>query len=464
MKSFVDVTEKDWFYNEVMEATNLYLEGGEAFISGIPYSTFKPDAPYLYEEHTGEQNKKVFTLSKKINPTATNPLYVYVDGVQTVYKECRDNGSGTSDVELYSAPRNGSVVSFVSLGEPKVDKFGKPNLDAGGQYPRFTIPEGSQYFFDPFSRNFQEYLYAFGRRLKRIKVPDHHWQLYPHSQIAANNIGDDQESYIVSPQGTVYVPFNLHKVTVRFSYQTKASGAAYPVSRTRTFVPEAPSGVVQYTNRFFPNAYITRAEAFHLLDKLRRMLFQRFTDQDPPSPSFSEEYTAYGGQRTFKLRNRFVFDKLEVYVNGKLLASGNYFEFDDHTIVFYTPLNEGDNVRFVQFKIASDRFEDVGQEKKMYIEATGEEISLGGGSYDTWWVKSVVDMEDEVLNDGTHLIEGIPITKFNAGRAVVDAWYNPGAGAQQPQIWFMPKTLMTRAQAVVILNRFRKWAIERFKV
>lgn len=167
MPTWVDVVEGDWFYNEVVEASNIYLEDGKPLIEGIPYNVFQDGAPYIYEEHIGSTGKKIFSLSQNITPTADNPLYVYVDGVQTVYKSITVNATtGNSDVELYFAPKLGAVVSFASYGIPDVDKFGKSKYSGIVYYPKYTLQYASTYYYDPFSRKYQEYVYAFGRPLK----------------------------------------------------------------------------------------------------------------------------------------------------------------------------------------------------------------------------------------------------------------------------------------------------------
>lgn len=128
MISWADVSEKDWFYNEVMEASNYLMGDGEPFIQGIAYGSFESNAPYLYEEQNGAAGQKVFTVQGKITPSADNPLFVFVDGTQTLYKEIRvnPNDPNKTDIELYYAPPAGSVVAFSSLGKPALDRFGKP--------------------------------------------------------------------------------------------------------------------------------------------------------------------------------------------------------------------------------------------------------------------------------------------------------------------------------------------------
>jgi hypothetical protein len=465
MRNFVDVQEGDWFYNEIMEAANLTLADGTDFISSIPYSSFNTGAPYLYEEQPGEQGKTYFHLTKLVQPTVDNPLYVYIDGVQTVYKAWYINGSSLTDVELYVSPKAGTIVSFVSLGEPSVDGFGKPSLIGNESYPAHVLDHAATYFYDPFSRRFQEYCFAFGRKLRRLTIPDAVWAAGTATSVVAAYIKDNQEVYCVSPTGTLYMPYNLNSVSISFQYTSLESGSV--VIRGGTFKATAPTGNVQYNNRFFPQALITRAEAFYLVEKLRRTFYQRFSDADYPRASFEDEFHATDGQRVFKLNNRYIVGTglLKVYVNDALVSSTTYNEFDDHTVIFNVPKTLGTKITFMQTKSTSSRFKDTGAVKSMYVTATDTIVPIGGGSVNSYWVASVMDLEEERLSDGSYLIEGFDITTLTAeGYAVVDEQFNPITGTQDPEKWFMPKTLLTRAQSAAFLNRLRKWSIDKFKV
>jgi hypothetical protein len=472
MRSFIDVTPSDWFFEDVSEAANTYLEDGEPLITSIPYSTFQDGAPYLYEEHVAIDHQSYFTLSQLVQPTDDNPLYVYIDGVQTIYQAWYINDRGTTDVQLYSGVRGGAVVSFVSVGKPQVDRFGKPNLNAGYSYPEKVLDHGDTYIYDPFNRSYQEYCFAFGRKLKRLNVPDSDWANMSEFDVCDKWIGDKQDVYAVSPRsGKIFLPMNLNNVTLTFQYLSLENGTIRV--RGGDFKATAPTGVVAFNNRFFPNAKITRAEAFHLINKLRKSFYQRFTDSEPPSADFQEVYYAYDGQAVFKLKNRYTVGdgSLKVYIGSDeemtliTTSSGLYREFDDHTILFTPPLPLGKKVVFERHKTGSTRFKDVGYEKNMLIGSTGDVVPVGGGDTNTWWVRSVLDMENEKYNDTEYLIQGIGITKFGTnGEAVVDEDYNPEQGTEEEETWFMPKTLLTRAQAVTFLNRFRKWCINSFKL
>lgn len=466
MLNWIDVNEGDWFYDEIVEASRIELEDGEPFIKGIPYTEFEIGAPFIYEEKVAGAGQKVFTLDIVIEPTPDNPLFVYIDGVQTVYKDVRNPGTTpiTTEVELYYAPKEGAIVSFASFGIPKVDDFtGKPvSPISTPEYPSYFLSDGANYYYDKFSRKYNEYLYAFGKALKRADVPDIDWGVMEGNEVAEKYIGLNTDIYCVAPWGKVFLPYNLNNVTCKFVYTVNENG--FISQKSVDFKPTSSS--VWYNNRFFPNAKISRAEAFVLIDRLRKTFYSRFTDLDAPTYELDQTIVAYQGQKVFKLNGTYPAGKgiLDVEVNGVNKDVGvDYIEVDNHTVEFTYPLYEGDEVRFSFSNDVSTRFQDVGYLTSIYNQDTGEFITVDGRVSNSWWSPHVLAMEQETFEDGEYLIQGIDITKFRDGYPVVDSYYEPVPGVDDPQKYFMPNTLLTRAQAVTFLNRFRKWCIERFK-
>jgi len=63
------------------------------------------------------------------------------------------------------------------------------------------------------------------------------------------------------------------------------------------------------------------------------------------------------------------------------------------------------------------------------------------------------------------LIQGYNDVKYDSdGTILVDDMYNPIYGSTRTNRVFLANSLLTRAEAVTFLNRFRKWSIERFKI
>lgn len=205
IRKWVDVNEGDWFYNDVMEATNMVLEDGEVFVAGINYNKFEEGKPFVYEEIKGKAGQTSFSLPVLIKPTDDNPLYVFIDGVQTIYQTAETNSKGLTDVELYTGVKAGQVVSFCSYGEPLLDSAWKrPPVSWTGDLPRAELSAATTYFYDPFSRNHQEYLYAAGQPLRRLSIPSEVWgdtkgDAAAVTKIATKAIGYRTDVYCVSP-------------------------------------------------------------------------------------------------------------------------------------------------------------------------------------------------------------------------------------------------------------------------
>ncbi|OKP93669.1 hypothetical protein [Paenibacillus sp. P32E] len=470
MTTWVDVTPNDWFYNEVMEASGIDLEDGNPMISGIEYGMFMADAPYLYEEQSGSEGKKQFTLSKKIVPTPANPLFVYVDGVQTVYKKVSNPSATSTLIEFYSAPRKGSIVSFVSQGKVLTDRFGRPQDPtswSGFGHPKHVLDNGDDYVWDPFNRSYQEYCYAFGRPLKRIVIDEELWGVSVPSALVAKYLGNKTDSYMISPapNACIYLPYNLNGVTCKFNYIVFKDG--YYQLKGGEF--KATAGMTWRNDRFFPNAYITRGEAFTLIDRVRKTLYSRFSDIDAPTAKLDQYMYAEEGQRRFRLNGTYPAGQglLKVKRNGVLLTKDvNYQETDNHSITFVNPQPAGTTLYFYYEKKVSTRFLDVGTLTALYNNETKETITVDGRVPDgSWWAEPVLSMEGETFQDGRYLIEGYELSRFMNGNPVVDNMYTPmdAVAEGQKKPYFLPSTLLNRAQAVTFLNRFRKWCIERFK-
>ena len=113
MSRWIDILPSSWYYNEMVEAGDIYLEDGEPFLVGMPYNVFETGAPYIYTEMKSLANQQEFILNKVVIPSGDNPLYVYINGVQTVYKEVTNDGTNTK-ITLFQGVGEGSIVAFAS--------------------------------------------------------------------------------------------------------------------------------------------------------------------------------------------------------------------------------------------------------------------------------------------------------------------------------------------------------------
>lgn len=464
MYSWSDVTQYDWFFNDVMEATNTLMQDAKPLISGISYKVFQSGAPAFYVEQNGGSGRRTFTINKYAIPTNENPLNVFVDGVQTQYKAVtQDATAGTTTIEMYVAPPEGSIVAFQSAGIAEVDRFGQPIWSGDASYyPSKKLDYGDYYVYDPFARNRGEYLWAFGRMLKRAHITPQEWASTPIHDLISKHIGMVPDVYAISPQGYIYLPYNLNGVTCRLQYWSYESGNYY--QRGGTFQAYSTSTTLTYNNKFFPNALITRAEAYTLISRLRDTLYARFSDQDAPGAKLDQTIRMYTGQKVIRLNGNYPAGtgQLQVKLDGVVMYKDvHYTEFDNHTILWKTPLEDGQMVSVYYEKTASTRFPDVGHAYNIYNETDDQTLSVGA---DAWWKNYILAMEDETFADGSYLINGLTPNKFlDSTTVVTDQWYRPAWGNQATQRWFMGDAVLTRAEAVTFLNRFRKWCLERFK-
>ncbi|GEM_PF-3344452 len=473
MSRFLDVTSNKWYYNEIVEASNIILEDGEPLIVGIPYNVFEPTKPYIYQEFKATAGQKEFTLNKAITPTNDNPLFVYINGVQTVYKEVAAEG-GKTKVTLYSGAPANAIVAFASYGVPKLDEFGRPTQTSGEsiRYPNKRLKGYANYYYNPFYRDKREYVSVFGKYLKRANITQEEWDADPNrrQEVLRKHISYHDDVYFIAPDGILHVPYNLNGVTCKVTYLTNEG---YIKVNTEEVTPVTDT--ILHYNRVFPDAYITRAEAFVLVDRLRRTFYSRFSDTKASTHILDVEIEAYDWQRAVSIPGRYDVGKndIEVYLNGKKQKVGvDYEEYDGYTIVFKNYLKEGDIVRIKREKNKSNHLADVGVHTKYYRVDKGTYHNVNGtvGNADprddSWWAPHILALEQEMLSSGELMVNGMPVKEITEHEGVktvkVDSNKNPVHQGEGGEMWFMPNTFMTRAHAVTILNRFRKLMMERF--
>ena len=474
MSRFLDVTSNKWYYNEIVEASNILLEDGKPLIEGIPYNVFESEKPYVYQEFKATAGQTEFTLNKAITPSPDNPLFVYVGGVQTVYKDISTDGS-TTKVTLYQGVPENTIVAFASYGVPKVDEFGRPSQanSANVSYPNKRLSGYANYYYNPFYRDKREYVSAFGKYLRRANITQEEWDVDPtrRQEVLRKHIGYNSDVYFIAPDGVLHVPYNMNGVTCKVTYLTNENG--YIKVNTEEVTPTTET--VLHLNRVFPDAYITRAEAFVLIDRLRRTFYSRFSDTKAATHKLDITVEAYEGQRAFSVPGWYEVGKndLEVYLNDKKQKVGiDYEEYDGYTIVFKNYLNEGDKVRLKSERNKSLRLEDVGTRTKYYRVDKGTYLEVNGtvGNEDprddSWWAPHILALEKEMLSTGELMVTGIPIRESTIHEGLktvhVNSVKNPIHVGGDNEFWFMPNTFITRAESVTILNRFRKLMMERF--
>ena len=292
MNRWLDVQSDDWFFNEVMEATSIEMGDGRFFIGGIPYSVFQPGKPYHYEEFLNVSGTRYeFQLARVLIVDSENPLFVFVDGVRTLYKAIRvwSQNPNRSEVELFHPPASGSTVSFMSLGVPDLDATGRPKMAGGEIHPNTTLSRAGSYVYLPHSVSNQEHLNAFGQVLRRAQVSDNDWLSMAGQAVAQKYIHTRQDVYCVSPSGVVYVPYMYNNMTLSMTYAFTDGGLVR--SRTEAVRPTSP--LVLHTNRFVPSASIFWSEAVVFIDRLRTLMYRRFSDTEAPQVTIPGGVTVF---------------------------------------------------------------------------------------------------------------------------------------------------------------------------
>ncbi len=428
MRGWVDIKPEDWYYHDVLEATNYRLVNGDQLVRGMYYDLYQTNQPRIYREFVAQEGQKVFIVQGLKEPTANNPLFVYVNGVQIVYKKIDG-----ATVELYSSLKAKDIVTFFMPGVPLVDEQTRRPGTSGNpvEYPNIALQYGNDYIYNSLGKRAVEYLFVGGQSLRRAPISKQEWFNVTNSsqlqQLLRQYINFDIDIYAVSPpdhpylgsKSLLFVPYNMNEVTAIFHYQTESG-------RTIQETIKCGSPAIVYNDRFFPEAQMLRKEVVALGFRLLESFFDRFTDTQAADSLSGETSVSYHCQKIVQLKFPYTAgsDQLRVYINGRrLLLGSEYTEFDDHTIILVDPLPKGMLIHVTKGDIAESKFADV------------------AGNHE-YWADPVRVMERLALNDGTFLIIGKTI-----------------AGEDK----FCPDDVMTRGETVAFLNRLRTWCIERFR-
>lgn len=413
MYSWMDVKPGDWFYNDVMEVTNIDLPDGSRLVNGMVYTEFVTGKPYVYKEIQAKQGTVSYKLDSALNNTPDNPVIVWVDGVRTLFKTITVGSDGLPVLELFTAPKAGAVISIGCPGVASVDATTKrpvPNDPAGAPHPHgnLYIPSGEYYVFRPYDGRNIEYVTAFGKRLRRVEPKP--------GQSYDDAIGFLQDVYAIDIYGKIYLPYNLNHVRVIVTYYTNLSG-----QRVNHIIPNQDK--VYMNNRYFPDAQLTRAEFVTLLWRMRQNFYMRFTDYERSPRMIDETVLTYLGQQMFVLEGYYVMGGgLTITCDGKTYRRNtDYEEISTNKVKFYEPFDVDKKVQFKFTKTSSVRFKDVPSS--------------------TFGFDAILDMEEDECQV--------------LGRVLLP----PRGGASDE---FRPEQMITRIEAVSMLNRFRTWCLERF--
>ncbi|MGA4519194.1 hypothetical protein ACPA0F_18210 [Solibacillus silvestris] len=471
--SFIDLEFGHWAYDLVMEAANTTLADGTPLIEGLPYQVFESGKNYVYQEFVAGKNQVRYVLDKTVTPTDSNPLYVFVDGVQFGYRNSGVKTDGTTAVNLHTPPAQGSIVSIMSPGVPKIER-GRPVIKSEPFYPHYQLKNASTYTYSTVAA-YNEYLTVFGKRLKRLTIPEDEYTGAGSGQtLARKYIGKRTDVYYVSYNGRIFLPWDFEGMTGSITYAYNNGGVK---KTTEKFVawsgsPSDTASEPYHLNRFFPNTWVTRAEAVEFIDRLRRYYYERLTDMEPPGPTLDFEIEAYQGQKVFRMNGTYTAGAKKLSVTRyddvtnkwvKLVLDKDYKEFDNSTVLLIVPAEKGTRYKFYFEHTSSNDLYDVGKDVRYFVQKTGKLENINGTTDP--WVPVVLGLEKDTLKDGSKLINGKMLNAFYdpAGKTIplVDERYDvPSSG--EGRRFFMPHTPITRAEMAAFTDRFRIWCMEKF--
>lgn len=408
MNRWLDVNPSAWYYNAVIEASNLLMPDGSRWIMGMTYSQFESGFPYVYHEIEAGEVQKSYVIPYVVSSSTDCPLMVFVDGVRVLSRQIQTGTPANSTtVDLYSAPKKGSIVSFISYGKPVLDAFGRPTGGGAGTYPSCTLNYWD-YQYIPFYYKTQEYVVCFGKRLRRLSIP--YYSGADINSLLQQYMGVSTDCYWISPAGMLYVPYTYNNVTCIVTHYSETQGMV-------TEKVKPTSSYVSFNNRYFPQAKMLRSEWYTLLNRLRQYLYARYTDLPAPL-GVDQTIETYLAQNVFRLNGYFEEMGLSISVDGIPVYSGYTVLPNEHVVIFKDKFPAGKKVHF-RWQKTQSRFSDVNSPD-----------NIG-----KWWRPHVLELEDEHVN----------------GQYIIDLSGNFSADAK-----------ITRAEAVASANVFRKWCIERF--
>jgi len=488
MKRFIDVKPSDWFYDDVIEASNTILSDGKPLMTGLPYTKFTTGAPFVYEEIKSKKGQASFTINKYLvdNSVKGCPIYVFVDGTQTTYKKISyDTKKTKTTIDLYIAPKEGAIVAIASPGIPTLDIWGRPIYtpegdDLKGNYPVVVPKYYKDYVWQPQTNN--EYLIGpDGKYLRKASVPNDEANLSG-QQLAEKYIGFKEDVYLVQ-RGLVYLPFDLYHKTVTFKYSHVTNDLYKYETET---LKSAESNEVLHTDRFFPYAPIERWRMYQILNRLRHTFYETFTDSEPIGNIYDEDFQIeYTGQRTLELS---VLPS--IYVSGDTkpiltiirddgtviskLIEGKDYKFNNNIVFFLISLKEGTLINVFAEKNVSTEFVDVNKPVKYFLVDENKVLNMDGGN--GLWADDVIEYSSERFGNNESLIPGYNIFELESKTKLPHIYGHLSSGTGKflnrfiPKLtsgkpyyqYFMPLTFVDKASTVNSLDKMFRWSKERF--
>lgn len=289
-KRWLDVNPKDWFYRSVLEADRIFLDKKreETLFSDKLYNKFitgKSRKVYNYTTTSGQTKFKI----SGYKPDSRETVIIYVDGVpyppsklEKDYVHVGFPMAGNKQVSIYLS----GIVKMHEGDHTPANCQTYPLIDScSPAYPSKKLEMQKKYVFDVrYSLN--EVAVCMGKKLKRVNVDKANNESV--QAALTRTIGNRPDCFTIIG-GVLYVSYNLNQFPVYVNYNYK-SGAVIKNRQKEKVVPSTKCA--RYSDRFFPDITVSRGEFFSLLQRMRKNLYNKYTDRgyQQNNPNKTERY------------------------------------------------------------------------------------------------------------------------------------------------------------------------------
>lgn len=355
---FIDTPASHWVNKDVVEMSTVPTYGYDAFIKSIPYNVMQEGYPVIDKIIRVNSMTNSVNLGERVTESPLNPISVYQDGVEIGYLKIEPTASDTI-IHLKRYVPQGSLLRVICHGRPMMQQYTNPD---GPYYNPLGAPyridsddvalpkkalmysntySGYSYRYDPSYSYFSERATWSGTQLKRVPCVANELEL-PTEQPSLNTIyyvdynkmfyewnavterfeqtfePSEYLIYSVTPDEKFVTTFYLRNEVINFSYIVGLVSNGVSDSRTYKIVNEslyAESDKMIYTNRFFPDVFVSKSQIIAFLDRLRVHLLLTYSKYKHVSEitvnkpmgdsSFFDIRTLSGGERWWwaNLRN-----------------------------------------------------------------------------------------------------------------------------------------------------------------
>ncbi len=271
MIRWVDVSPYSWYYRDVLDAgrLQLFLDDTDTLFESIPYNKFVSGKERIVKSYISNEGDMEFALPGYV-PSDDNPVTCYVGGVPVIVETDKDK------VFLPNPISAGIEVIVMAFGVPDLRQDGchkTPYIHKVGNYPGVALKHEAKYIFN-INYTLNESATAMGRKLKRVDLNRTPGETIQEGMRRV--VGYDRNIFTIE-EGRLCTSFEFWNVPITVEYNYK--GANGQILHTReTVIPT--SYYTEWNDRFFPDVTLLRMEFMVLLQRLRKSIYNRFTDRE----------------------------------------------------------------------------------------------------------------------------------------------------------------------------------------